>query len=97
MNETASEKLNSMLKDHKLTKEQEYSIMEHRVLPVSDALDILENKSISAKNKNIVLEACIINSGINSLKTFYKGTWVLLTDENRVYPLTNSLLDRLIK
>ena len=92
MIETASEKLNSMLKAHKFTDEQEDGIMENRILPVEDALEVMENKMITAEKYSETL-----NHNIWKVKLMDKGTWVVLQEDGDAHEVSYRELFEAIK
>lgn len=88
----ASEKLNELIYNEQVSDDQKDDLMNANVLPVNDAIEVLETKERELLNsyKNI-------EKRISEMRAMSIGTWVIVRDGTHAEEITMKELDEMIK
>lgn len=88
----ASKKLNELIYNEQVSDDQKDDLMDANVLPVNDAIEVLESKERELLNsyKNI-------EKRISEMRAMSIGTWVIVRDETHAEEITLKELDDIIK
>lgn len=88
----ASKKLNELIYNEQVSDDQKDDLMNANVLPVNDAIEVLESKERELLNsyKNI-------EKRISEMRAMSIGTWVIVRDGAHAEEITLKELDEIIK
>lgn len=88
----ASEKLNALIYNEQVSDNQKDDLMNANVLPVNDAIEVLESKERELLNSYRNIE-----KRISEMRAMSIGTWVIVRDGIHAEEITLKELDEIIK
>lgn len=88
----ASEKLNELIYNEQVSDDQKDDLMNANVLPVNDAIEVLE-----AKERELLNSYKNIEKRVSEMRSMSIGTWVIVRDGTHAEEITMRELDEMIK
>lgn len=88
----ASEKLNTLIYNEQVSDDQKEYLMNANVLPVNDAIEVLE-----AKEQELLNSYKNIEKRISELRSMSVGTWVVAGEGYNPKEITMEELDEILK